>query len=156
MPETVFMKLGMFIMTAEPISTSHFINPSHQSMCLCILLTLQGNGAVNCITPFGTMQRLGKRVPATRNIRNNRIIVGRVIFYTVRILPKESLWVCLCIPLLLLGKNSVKTFPRQRKIIGSAVFYVVRVVSKESTLLVLPVTSCLFTDLSYRNLKMTT
>jgi hypothetical protein len=45
---------------------------------------------------------------------------------------KESLWVCLCIPLSLLGNGSVNTFPRQRKIVGRVVFYTVRVVSKES------------------------
>jgi hypothetical protein len=44
----------------------------------------------------------------------------------------------LCIPLLLLGKNSVKTFPR---LIGGVVFYVVRVVLEESRRLVLPRTS---------------
>jgi hypothetical protein len=64
------------------------------------------------------MQRLCKHVPATKNIRNNRIIVGRVIFYAVRILPKESLWIFLCNPLPLLGKNSVKKFPPQRFLRG--------------------------------------
>jgi hypothetical protein len=34
MPEPIFMKLGMYIMTPEAISTPYFINPSHQSMCL--------------------------------------------------------------------------------------------------------------------------
>jgi hypothetical protein len=28
-----YMKLGMYIMTPEPISTAYFINPSHQSVC---------------------------------------------------------------------------------------------------------------------------
>jgi hypothetical protein len=36
MPEPVFMKLGMYIMAPEPISTAYFINPSHQSMCLYV------------------------------------------------------------------------------------------------------------------------
>jgi hypothetical protein len=49
----------------------------------------------------------------------------------------------LCIPLSLLGKNSVKTFPRERKIVGGAVFYAVRVVSKERRRLILTRTSCL-------------
>jgi hypothetical protein len=37
MPEPIFMKLGMYIMTPEPISTAYFINPS---------LYLLGNGSV--------------------------------------------------------------------------------------------------------------
>jgi hypothetical protein len=47
-----------------------------------------------------------------------------------------------CIPLSLLGNNSVKTFPRQGRIVGRVVFYAIRVVSKESRRLVLPRTSC--------------
>jgi hypothetical protein len=48
----------------------------------------------------------------------------------------------LCIPLSLLGNNSVKTFLRQRKIVGGVVFNAVHVVSKESMRVVLPRTSC--------------
>jgi hypothetical protein len=73
---------------------------------LCVfLLSLQGSGSVKCIPPFGPRQRLGKHVPAATNTRNNRRNVGRVILYAVRVLSKESLWVCLRIPLLLLGKT---------------------------------------------------
>jgi hypothetical protein len=36
MPEPIFMKLGMYIMTPEPISMAYFINPSHQSVCLYV------------------------------------------------------------------------------------------------------------------------
>jgi hypothetical protein len=43
-------------------------------------------------------QRLGNHVPEATNTRNNRTIVGRVIFYAVRVLLKESLWICLFIP----------------------------------------------------------
>jgi hypothetical protein len=39
----------------------------------------------------------------------------------------------MCIPLSLLGNNSVKTFSRQRRIVG-VVFYAVLIVSKESRL----------------------
>jgi hypothetical protein len=46
----------------------------------------EANGSVKCIPPFGAGQGLGKHVPATTNIRNNRRIVGRVIFYAVRVL----------------------------------------------------------------------
>jgi hypothetical protein len=50
----VFMKLCMYIMASEPISTSYFINPSHQSVCLCI-------------SPTVARQRLGKNVTAATN-----------------------------------------------------------------------------------------
>jgi hypothetical protein len=89
-------------------------------------------GSVKCIPPFGIRQRFGKHVPAATNTRNNRRIVGRIIFYAAHVLSKKNLWVCLCNPLPLLGNNSVKTFPPQRKIVGGVVFYAVRVVSKES------------------------
>jgi hypothetical protein len=39
-------------------------------------------------------QRLGKHVPAAKNTRDNRKIVGRVIFYAIRFLSKVSLCVC--------------------------------------------------------------
>jgi hypothetical protein len=52
----------------------------------------------------------------------------------------------LCIPLSLLGNNSVKTFPRQRRIGGGVVFYAVGVVWKESRRFVLPKTSFLIYD----------
>jgi hypothetical protein len=47
-----------------------------------------------------------------------------------------------CIPLSLLGNNSVKILPRERRIIGGIVFYAVRVVSKDSSRTVVPKTSC--------------
>jgi hypothetical protein len=45
MAEPVFMKLGMYIMTPEPISASYFISPFHQSVCLCVCRFLR-NGSV--------------------------------------------------------------------------------------------------------------
>jgi hypothetical protein len=36
MPEPVFIKLGMYIMAPEPISTAYFLNSSHQSVCLYV------------------------------------------------------------------------------------------------------------------------
>jgi hypothetical protein len=50
MPEPVFMKLGMYIMAPEPISTAYFINPSHQSVCLYVYpLLLLGSGSVETL-----------------------------------------------------------------------------------------------------------
>jgi hypothetical protein len=75
----------MYIIELEPISMAYFINPSHQSVCLCVY------------PPIIAMQRFGKHAPASTNTRNRRN-VGRVVFYTVRVVSNESLWVRLCIP----------------------------------------------------------
>jgi hypothetical protein len=68
------MKLGMYIMAPEPISTAYFINSSNLSVC---------------VSPVVARQRLRKNVTEVTNTRNNRI-VGRVIFCAVRVLSKES------------------------------------------------------------------
>jgi hypothetical protein len=91
-------------------------------------------------------QRLSKTFPRQREI------VGDVVFYAVHVVSKESLWVCLCILLSLLGNGSVNKFPRQRGIVGDVVFYEVHVVSKETMRLFLTRTSCYFTSLSSRRL----
>jgi hypothetical protein len=50
MPEPVFMKLGMYIMEPEPISTAYFLISSHQSLCLYVYpLSLLGNGSVKSL-----------------------------------------------------------------------------------------------------------
>jgi hypothetical protein len=36
MPQPVFIKLDMYIMAPEPISKAYFINPSHQSVSVCV------------------------------------------------------------------------------------------------------------------------
>jgi hypothetical protein len=46
LPHPIFMKLGMYIMTPEPISTDCFINPSNQSVCICMLI---GSGSVKIL-----------------------------------------------------------------------------------------------------------
>jgi hypothetical protein len=126
------MKLGMYIMAPEPISTVYFINPSHQSLSVCVsLLLLLGKGSVECIPPFTARQQLGKHVTTATGTHNNRI-VGRV-----------CLWACLCIPLSLLGNNSVKVFMWQQRIVGRVIFYVAHVISKESGQSLLPRTSCI-------------
>jgi hypothetical protein len=68
-----FMKLGMYIMTPEHISTAYFINRSHRSIA---------------------RQRLGKHVPVAANTRSSGRIVGLIVFYMVRVVSNESLWVC--------------------------------------------------------------
>jgi hypothetical protein len=73
----------MCIMAPEPILTVYFINPSHQSVCLC-----------ECIALTIARHLLGKLVSAATNTRKNRRIDGRVVFYPVSVIPKESLRVC--------------------------------------------------------------
>jgi hypothetical protein len=41
MPEQIFMKLGMYIIAPEPISTAYFINVSHRSVCLYVYAARQ-------------------------------------------------------------------------------------------------------------------
>jgi hypothetical protein len=53
------------------------------------LLSLPGTGSVKWIPPVFDKQLLSKHVPAATNTRNNRKIVGRVIFYVVRVVMKE-------------------------------------------------------------------
>jgi hypothetical protein len=76
------MKLGMYIMAPEPISTVCFTNPSYQPVSLYVY------------SPIVARQRLGKHVPTIKNTRNNRIIVGCVVLYTVGAVSREGL----CIP----------------------------------------------------------
>jgi hypothetical protein len=75
-------KSVMYIMGPESISVASYINPSHQSLCLYVYYL------------YRFQQRLSIHVPPARNIRNGRII-GRVVFYAVRVISKEGL----CIPL---------------------------------------------------------
>jgi hypothetical protein len=86
-PKRIFMKLGMYIMAPEPISVAYLINPSHQSVCLCVYcsISLLSNGSVNTF-------------PAATKTRNNRKLIGRVVLCAVRVESKENLWVYLCIP----------------------------------------------------------
>jgi hypothetical protein len=67
MHEPIIIILDTNITAPEPISTVYFINPSHQSVCLYILL---GNGSLNT---FPRQQG----------------IVGGGVFYVVRLVSKE-------------------------------------------------------------------
>jgi hypothetical protein len=134
----IYMKFGMYIMAPVAMSAVCFINPSHQSVCIS-LLSLLGIGSVKCIPHLVRRQRLGKHVPVATNTRNNRIVV-LVILCALRVLSQGSLWIC--IPLPLLGNNSLKTFSLQRRNFGGVVFYAIRAVSEESRRLVSSKTFC--------------
>jgi hypothetical protein len=65
MPEPIVMKLGMYIIALEFISTADFINPTHQSVCLYVYLRITAR------------QRLCKDIPATtKNCWRRRFICG--------------------------------------------------------------------------------
>jgi hypothetical protein len=82
-------------METEPIAMAFFLHPSlRHSVCVSIM-SLQGNGSVNCIPLFRIMQRLDKHILAANNKRYNIRIVGRVIFYAVRAVWKETTWLIL-------------------------------------------------------------
>jgi hypothetical protein len=74
----MFMKLGMYIMTPEPISKAYFINPSHESVCLQVHLLIVAR------------QRLGKNFAVAMNTQATIKIVGRVVFYAVRVVSEET------------------------------------------------------------------
>jgi hypothetical protein len=96
-----------------------------------------------CVSPTTVARQwLSKHIPALSNTHNNRKIVECIIFYTVCVISIQTLWVSLCMPLLLLGKSSGNMFPQQWRTVGGIIFSVVHVISKESKQLVLPRTSC--------------
>jgi hypothetical protein len=70
------MKFDMYeyIMTPNPISTAYLLNPSHQ----CVY------------HPIVARQRPAKNFTAAADAEENRIIVGRVVFYAVFVVSKES------------------------------------------------------------------
>jgi hypothetical protein len=133
----IFIKPGIYICI---YNDTWAINPSQKSVCLYV---------------YVARQMLCKKCHCSNEYTcNNKRIVGRDVFYAARVISKENLWVCLCIPLSLLGNNSVKTFPWQQRIVGCIAFSAVRVVSKDRRRLVLPRTSCfsgLFKDYQYKN-----
>jgi hypothetical protein len=67
MPEPIFMKLGMYIMAPEPISTVYFINPSHQSVCLFVYPRIAAGQRLGKNPPIVDRQRLGKKVTVGTN-----------------------------------------------------------------------------------------
>jgi hypothetical protein len=79
MAESIFTKFGMHIMAPEPISKVYFINPSHLPLCLYVY------------PPIVAGEQLGKkRYRGKEYTHNNRSIVGRVFFYAVPAVSKES------------------------------------------------------------------
>jgi hypothetical protein len=84
MPEAIFMKLRLDIMAFETVS-SDTSKPLPFSLYVCLL-------------PTDAIQRLNKHVPAAINTCNNRITAKRVVFYAVRVISKDSLWIYVPFP----------------------------------------------------------
>jgi hypothetical protein len=93
---------GIYNVARESIWMAYFINTSHQSVCLYV---------------YVARQLLGKTLFRQRIKRNNRRIDWRVVFYAVRVLSKESLWICLKITLLSLC-FCVSVFPSSKLLNG--------------------------------------
>jgi hypothetical protein len=70
MPEPITVKLGTYIMAPEPILTAYSINPSDQSVSVCVSPIVAGQ----------------KRYHGKENTSKIRKIVGRVILYAVRVI----------------------------------------------------------------------
>jgi hypothetical protein len=66
MAEPIFMKLGMYNMASELISTAYFINPFHHSVCLCEYPNVVRQRPVKN-TPIVPEQRHCKNVAAETN-----------------------------------------------------------------------------------------
>jgi hypothetical protein len=75
--EPIFMKLCMYIMAPEPISTAYFINPSSQSVSICA-------SHYRC-----SVTAQYKRYRGNAYTCNSKRIVGRVLFYAIRVLSRK-------------------------------------------------------------------
>jgi hypothetical protein len=114
----------------------------------CFGLCVSACPSINFWTPEPIFMKLDTYIMAPEPVSTVYFInpshqsVCLYVYPSYRIVLKDSLLVCMCIPLSLRGNGSVKTFPRQRRIVGGADFYAVRVVSKEIRRSVLRRTSC--------------
>jgi hypothetical protein len=72
MPEQIFLKLDMYIMAPEPISTAYFINPSRQSVCMYVYprVSLLGNGSIDTFQWQRIQATVGGLLEASFSIRS--------------------------------------------------------------------------------------
>jgi hypothetical protein len=86
------MKVGVYIMAPERISTAYFINPSNQSVSLYMYPPLVATQRLSKIPPTVARQRLNKNFAAAKNHEytcNNRRIVGRVVCCAVSFVSRK-------------------------------------------------------------------
>jgi hypothetical protein len=94
-----------------------WIPPIRLCVCMCIPLLV-------------ARKWLGRHVLTATNTCKIEKLLETFCIWSVSY--QGRVWVCLCIPLSLLGNGSVNTFPRQQRIFGGVVFHMVCVISKES------------------------
>jgi hypothetical protein len=63
------MKLGVYIMDPEPISTAFFINPSHQSVCLSVYPPIVTRQRLYIKIHVVARQQLGINITTATNIQ---------------------------------------------------------------------------------------
>jgi hypothetical protein len=125
MPEQIFIKHAMYIVTYEPISTASFINPFYQSVSVC--------------PDFVARQRLGKiryddeYMQQYKNCWTRRFLCGPCI------IKGEPVALCMY-PSVVVRQRLGKNFTAATKSSWRRRFYAVSVVSKESRRIVLPST----------------
>jgi hypothetical protein len=83
-------------MASELISTSYFVNPSHQSVCLYVYLSfsLLGKGSVKCDPPFVSRQWFGKNITAATNTHATVELLDASLSM-FPFISKESRWLVL-------------------------------------------------------------
>jgi hypothetical protein len=89
-PSLLIFERPLYVYHGTWAHLNSVLHKSFPSVCVSVcasLLSLIGNGLVNCILHFTAKQRLGKHVPEAMNIRNNRRIVGRVCCRSVCVSP---------------------------------------------------------------------
>jgi hypothetical protein len=78
MPEPIIIKLGMYIMAPETISTTQLKIIPPNSLCVCMYIPLS-------MLSYGSL----KRLPLQQYTCNNRRIAARVISCAVRVVSKK-------------------------------------------------------------------
>jgi hypothetical protein len=104
-PDSIFMKLCMYIMAHEPISVAHFINPSHQSVRLYVLPPLIARKWLDKHIPAATIEAFLETSFSTRSVSYRRKISNwlfserHVMYYpstcleTLSKITKISVWI---------------------------------------------------------------
>jgi hypothetical protein len=128
MTEPIFMKLGMYTMATNSISTGRFINTAHPCFSVYVsLVSLHDNGSGVCILSVlgngfvNTFPR--QRIQTTRGELLDASFCMLSVCHIRRMCGFVS-------PPSLLGNSSVNTFLLQRRIVGSILFYAVRAYQK--------------------------
>jgi hypothetical protein len=80
-----------YFMAPEPISTACFC----VWVCVCVCVCVRARVRPSVRPSIIIKQGLGEHVRAATLARDNRRIIGRIIFFAVRVISKKRLWACL-------------------------------------------------------------